>query len=241
MMSDMVGEVAFMGALDPELRQDLEQVSRSIPSDDGGGSSLLKVLMLGELIVSQGLDRVVEIGVYRGKLMLPLARLMSRLGRGEVVGIDPYSAQAAVQRDVEREGIDLVGWPDTVDWEGLHQEVLAAISHWGVEGHARLLRQRAEDAASSFAAAPIDILHVDGNHDRHAVTQDVELYLPYLRDSGYLVMDDITWPSVRPLYERLVREHELVFELVENGVHLWPQDGPNEFGVLRVRRQATTA
>lgn len=239
-MSEMPGAGALAGTLDLELRRDLEQVSRSIPSDEGGGSSLLKVLVLGELIVSQDLDRVVEIGVYRGKLMLPLARLMRRLGRGEVVGIDPYSAQAAIQRDVEREGIDLVEWPRSVDWEGLHQGVLDAISRWGLEGHARLLRQRAEDAAPGFAASPIDILHVDGNHDREAVTEDVELYLPYLRDGGYLVMDDIAWPSVRPLYERLVREHELVFELVENGLYLWPQDGPNEFGVLRVRKQVPT-
>lgn len=240
-MSDVPGSAILAGSLDPEMRRDLEQVSRSIPSDDGGGSSLLKVLVLGHLIASEGLDRVVEIGVYRGKLMLPLARLMRLLGRGEVVGIDPYSAEAAIQRDVEREGINLVEWPSTVDWEGLHQEVLDAISRWGLEGHARLLRQRAEDAAGSFASAPIDLLHVDGNHDREAVTQDVELYLPYLRDGGYLVMDDVAWPSVRPLYERLVREHELVFELVENGVYLWPHDGPNEFGVLRVRKQAAAA
>lgn len=199
---------------------------------------MLKVLLLAELIVSRQLERIVEIGVYRGRLMLPLGRLMARLGRGEMVGIDPYAAEAAVQRDVEREGIDLVEWPTTVDWEGIHREVTGAIARWSMEGHARLIRQRAEDAAPSFAERPIDLLHVDGNHDLAAVTRDVELYLPYLRDGGYLVMDDIAWPSVRPVYERLAEEHEVLFALVESGVFLWPAEGGNEFAVLRVRKGA---
>jgi hypothetical protein len=226
----------FGGALDPELRRELAEVSRSVPSDDGGGSSLVKVLLLAELIVTERLERIVEIGVYRGRLMLPLGRLMTRLGRGEMVGIDPYSAAAAVQRDVERESIDLVKWPNTVDWDGLHREVVEAISRWGLERHARLVRERAEDVSRCFAEHPIDLLHVDGNHDLAAVTRDVELYLPYVTDGGYLVLDDITWPSVRPIYERLLGEHELLFSLVENGVFLWPQDGANEFAVLRVRK-----
>jgi hypothetical protein len=228
------------GALDPDLRRDLAEVSGSVPTDGGGGSSLLKVFVLAELIVSRQLTRVVEIGVYRGRLMLPLGCLMARLGRGEMIGIDPYSAQAAVQRDVEREGIDLVEWPSSVDWEGLYREVTEGIARWGLEGHTRLIRQRAEDAAASFAETPIDLLHVDGNHDFAAVTRDVELYLPHLRDGGYLVMDDIAWPTVRPVYERLVQEHELVFDLVENGLQLCPDDGVNEFGVLQVRKPAAT-
>jgi hypothetical protein len=222
--------------LDPELRRQLEQVSASIAVDDGGGASLLKVFLLAELIVGEEMNRVVEIGVYRGRLFLPLGRLMAQLGRGEMVGIDPYAAAAAVQRDVEREGIDLVAWPTTIDWEGLHGEVAAAIERWDMGTHARLIRERSEDVAGHFAEHPIDMLHVDGNHDREAVTGDIERYLPHLRDGGLLVMDDIAWPSVRPVYEQLVDEHELLFSLVENGLYLWPDGGANDFAVLRVRR-----
>lgn len=209
-------------------------MSESIPVDDGGGSSPVKVLLLAEMIIAENLHRIVEIGVYRGRLMLPLARLLSRLGRGEVVGIDPYSAEAAVQLDVEREGIDLATWPETIDWEGIHQEVREAISRWELESSARLLRMRSEEAVGSFADAPIDMLHVDGNHDRAAVTADIELFLPHLRDGGLLVMDDISWPSVRPLYQELADRHEVVFSLVENGLYVWPEGGPNDFAVLRI-------
>jgi hypothetical protein len=227
---------ALGSQLDPELRRDLEAVSRSIAVDDGGGSSLIKVFLLAELIVKGNLTRIVEIGVYRGRLFLPLARLMARLGRGEMVGIDPYAAAAAVQRDVEREGIDLIEWPNTIDWDGLHGEVVAAIGRWDMGAHARLIRARSEDVAERFADAPIDMLHVDGNHDRAAVSRDLERYLPRMSEGALLVMDDIAWPSVRPLYEQLVDEHELLFSLVENGLYLWPEGGANDFAVLRVRR-----
>jgi predicted O-methyltransferase YrrM len=227
---------ALGGQLDQELRRDLEEVTRSIAVDDGGGASVLKIFLLAELIVAEQLTRIVEIGVYRGRLFIPLARLMSRLERGEVVGIDPYSADAAVQRDVQRAGIDLIEWPTTIDWDGLHREVTQAIERWDLAGHARLIRQRSEDAADGFADTPIDMLHVDGNHDRDAVVSDLERFLPHLKDGGLLVMDDIAWPSVRPLYENLAREHELLFSLVESGVYLWPAGGANDFAVLRVRK-----
>jgi hypothetical protein len=222
--------------LDENVRRDLETVSASIPVDDGGGASLLKIFLLAELIVAEKLTRIVEIGVYRGRLFLPLGRLMARLGRGEMVGIDPYSADAAVQRDVELEAIDLVRWPSTIDWETMYREVSDGIGRWKMGKSARLIRKRGEETADLFADATIDLLHVDGNHDREAVTRDVELYMPHLRDGGYLVMDDIAWPSVRPVYEELQRRHELVFELVEKGLHLCPQGGANDFAVLRVRK-----
>lgn len=224
----------FGNGLDPALRDRLAAISDSVPVDDGGGSSLLKVFVLAELIVAQDLGTIVEIGVYRGRLFLPLAGLMATLGRGTMIGIDPYSAGAAVQTDVERAGIDLVAWPETVDWEGIHDEVRAGMARWETEAHSQLLRARSEEVAADFAARPIDLIHVDGNHDRAAVTRDIDLFLPHMKPGGILVMDDIAWPSVRPVFEQLCEEHELLFSLVETGVYLWPAGGPNDFAVLRV-------
>lgn len=221
--------------LDPELRRDLAAVAESVPLDLGGGATSLKIFLLAELIIARGLSRIVEIGVYRGRLFLPLARLMTRLGRGEMIGIDPYSAAAAVQRDVQLTGIDLVSWPETVDWEGLHGEVLAGIERWDLGERAHLIRARSEDVAQDLANVPIDLLHVDGNHDREAVNRDLELYLPLMREGGILVMDDVGWPSVRPLFEQLAEEHQALFRMTESGVFLTPSAGGNDFAVLELR------
>jgi predicted O-methyltransferase YrrM len=217
------------------IRESLEKVCESIPIDVGGGASLLKVLVLADLIVANDLSRVVEIGVYRGRLFLPLARLMSLLERGEVVGIDPYCEVAAVQRQAKTRGLDLREWPKSVDWEGLHRLLLDGIDRWGVQGHARLIRKRSRQAAESFAGEPIDLLHIDGNHDHDAVVADVELFLPRMSERGILVLDDISWPTIRPVFETLLREHELLLSIIEKGVSLWPSDIPNDFAVLRLR------
>ena len=220
--------------LDPALRERMMAISAGVPVDEGGGSSLIKVFLLAELIVAERLETIVEIGVYRGRLFLPLAGLMAGLERGTMIGIDPYSPAAAIQTDVEREGIDLVAWPETVDWEGIHEEVRAGMRRWETEAHSELLRARSEDVAADFAARPIDLMHVDGNHDRAAVTRDIERFLPHMKPGAILVMDDIAWPSVKPVFDELCEEHQLLFSLVETGVCLWPQGGPNEFAVLRV-------
>jgi hypothetical protein len=223
-------------ALDPGLREELAAVGASVALDEGGGATSLKVFLLAELIITRELHRIVEIGVYRGRLFLPLARLISQLGRGEVVGIDPWSAAEAVQHDAELPEIDLVAWPETVDWDGIYEDVRAGMRRWEVEDRARLLRARSEDVAGEFEGAPIDLLHVDGNHDREAVARDLDLYLPLMRDGGLLVMDDVGWPSVRSAYEELAERHQPLFRITESGAFLTPADGGNDFAVLQVRQ-----
>jgi predicted O-methyltransferase YrrM len=226
---------AFGRQLDPMMRESLEEVCESIPVDEGGGASLLKVLVLADLIVANDLSRIVEIGVYRGRVLLSLGRLMSLLERGEVMGIDPYCEAAAVQRQAKTQGLDLREWPKSVDWDGLHRSLLDGFDQWGLQGHARLIRKRSRHAAASFAGEAIDLLHIDGNHDHDAVVADVELFLPHMSERGILVLDDVSWPTIRPVFETLLREHELLLSIIEKGVNLWPSDVPNDFAVLRLR------
>jgi hypothetical protein len=221
--------------LDPALRDHLIAISDSVPVDEGGGSSLVKLFLLAELIINEELETIVEIGVYRGRLFLPLAGLMTALGRGKAIGIDPYTVADAVQNDVKREGLDLVTWPETIDWEGIHDEVRGGMARWETEAHSELLRARSDEVTDHFSAGQIDLIHVDGNHDMAAVTRDLELFLPLMKPGGILVMDDIAWPSITPVYERLVEEHELLFSLIETSVYLFPRGGANDFAVLRVK------
>ena len=220
--------------MDPALRAEIARVCSSIPIDVGGSASLLKSLVLGDIIVTKKLVRIVEIGVYRGRLMLPLAVLMKALGRGEVVGIDPYTAADAVQTDDHQVAIDLKAWPATVAWDDIHDSVVEAIASNGLEDRARLIRSRSQDVAHDFAPGTIDLLHVDGNHDEAAVSRDVELYLPKISAGGFIVLDDVSWPSVRTAYDRLAAEHELVFELIDRPEFGFADDGWDDFAVFRL-------
>ncbi|MBS1675768.1 MAG: class I SAM-dependent methyltransferase [Actinobacteria bacterium] len=227
--------------LEPTLREDLAAVTELVPLDEGGGATALKVFLLAELILNRDLSRIVEIGVYRGRLFLPLARLMFWLQRGEMVGIDPWSAEAAVQHEAALPGIDLVEWPATIDWAGMHADVQRHIERLGIGERARLIPQRSEDVdlAAEFGDAPIDLLHIDGNHDREAVRQDLDRFLPYMREGSILVMDDIGWPSVRNIYEEVATEHQVLFRITEGSVLLTPTSGGNDFAVLELRPKST--
>jgi Methyltransferase domain len=224
--------------VDAQLRAEMRVIQDELPVDTGGGASLTKALVLADLIVAHDLRTVVELGVYRGRLLLPLGRLLTGLGRGEAIGIDPYSAQAAVQTDAHDAGVDLTAWPLEQNWDGLHDGVLAAVDRWGIGEHTRLLRARSQDVASRFAPRSIDLLHVDGNHDAAAVTADLDAYLPAVRLGGFVVLDDASWASVRPHSRRLTDEQRLVFSLFDLGATLDDASG-NDFAVFQMVNEPT--
>ncbi|HEX2071346.1 MAG TPA: class I SAM-dependent methyltransferase [Thermoleophilaceae bacterium] len=225
---------ALAGRSLPEaLREELSELNATIPVDEGGGASALKVLVIADAIAANDLERVVEIGVYRGRLLLPLGLLMRRLGRGEAIGIDPYSATAAAQSDPHGRSIDLAAWAAGVDWNGIHEDVLMRIEALGLDRHCRIVRKRSEEAAPDFSAASIDVLHVDGNHDRAAVERDVALYLPKVRPGGFVVMDDAAWPSIRPVCARLADEHQMVLQLYD-GSGVLDGVGGNDFAIFQL-------
>jgi Methyltransferase domain len=219
--------------VEPQLRAEMRRVQDERPTDSGGGATLTKVLVLADLIVAHDLRAVVELGVYRGRLLLPLGRLLAGLGRGEAIGIDPYSAQAAIQTDAHSAQVDLAAWALEQDWERLHAGVAAAIDRWQLGGYTRLIRERSLDAASRFGQQSIDLLHVDGNHDAAAVAADVEAYLPAMRQGGFVVLDDASWASVLPQIQRLTAEQRLIFRLFDLGFTL-DQHGGNDFAVFQI-------
>jgi len=171
--------------LDTELRRQIAVTVDSIQLDGGGGASLLKSYLLANLIVAEPINRVVEIGVYRGRLLLPLALAIKWGGSGEVVGIDPYSAAAVVQNDDHNVGIDLQDWPSTVEWDALYEDVCHRISVLGLDKNCCVLRARSADVATRFPKGSIDLLHIDGNHDRIAVERDLAL-LASRRPPGWI-------------------------------------------------------
>jgi hypothetical protein len=211
----------------------------SVELDAGGGATLLKALMLADLIVERPVLRAVEIGVYRGRLLLPLALVMKWRGTGDVFGIDPYSVTSARQCDEHEVGIDLRNWPDTVDWDGLYDEVSRSISLLHLGSYCHLVRARSADAAQQFPLGSIDLLHIDGNHDRAEVAHDAELYLPRVSAGGYVVLDDPSWSSVRPVMEALSAHHELLFRLFDGKGIATDGVGGNDFALFRLCQDST--
>ena len=73
---------------------------------------------------------------------------------------------------------------------------------------------------TSKKAAPligtIDMLHIDGNHEPHVAEQDVRLYLPKVRQGGYIWFNDAQWHTLQPAIDLLSLSCDVV-DSVDNG------------------------
>lgn len=217
---------------DEELYSDIEEMLDRIPIDLGGGCSVSKAYLFAWLIRRYDLKRTVDIGVYRGRSLFPQALAHSRFTGGVVYGVDPYSASEAREEDLyethdkDKEAINR--FVEQTDWEALCQEVASMRDDLGYADHCVLLRKTSADAAAFFEENDIsfDMVHVDGNHDTEKVMEDVALYLPRLQENGFMVLDDLSFESVRPAYDELNARTTLVYERTD-------QDNANDFAVFR--------
>ncbi|MFN8104089.1 MAG: class I SAM-dependent methyltransferase [Acidimicrobiia bacterium] len=191
----------------------------AVPIDYGGGSSITKALVVADLVLEHGLETYVEIGVYKGRSLLPIGALFAALGRGTAFGIDPYSLAEAMQDDLdhfpEETAKAVNDFVRSQDWDAMHDGVVDLIGTLGCGDHCEIVRSTSADAVARFADASIGVLHIDGNHDTDSVRADVDAYRPKLSAGAFVVLDDASWPSVRPVHADLCEAGERVFELLD--------------------------
>ena len=173
-------------------------------------SSDLKARVLAHLILKHNLKRAVEIGVYHGSSLLPQAVGQAYIG-GVAIGIDPFSAIEAAQLENEELLEPVKDIVNRIDWEDLYRKVHVLISRHGLTNSCKILRMTA-DAAAQLVPPELDLIHIDGNHDRAKVLADLGTYVPKLRTGGFLVVDDIGWPTINPEYVKLRKRMKVIFE-----------------------------
>ncbi len=132
----------------------------------------MKALTFADLIVTQGIRDAVEIGVYRGRSLLPVAAMLKLVGGGKVIGIDPWSAEEAMQHDEHEAGEAVREFAATHPWEETYQRVVQAIEILELGGHCELRRLGSEAAAPGVPERSVGLVHIDGNHERAAVERD---------------------------------------------------------------------
>ena len=155
-----------------------------------GWCSPEKATALIETIVSRKPQLCVEIGVFGGSSLLPQALALKHNGSGKIIGIDPWTKDAALESMVAAEHRD---WWSKLNLESVYQHCCAHIRHQQVEAFVELRRIKAEDAAAAFEDNSIDMLHIDGNHSEEPACRDVDLYLPKVKTGGILFFDDVHW------------------------------------------------
>jgi predicted O-methyltransferase YrrM len=177
-----------------------------------GWCSHAKASILIDIIQKSGATKIVEIGVWGGKSLVPMAYALKVQGKGKIYGIDPWDNGESIvgmMSDANR------SYWAVVDHESVYQSLLQNLDRFELKDQVELIR------ASSASAPPItdiDLLHIDGNHSDVTSYIDVTKWVPLVKPGGWIIVDDISWyedgkftqaASVKWLDERCQRIGEI--------------------------------
>ena len=165
----------------------------AVPGDYGGGCPVDKAEIMARSIIDNNFTCVVDIGVWKGRSLISLA-MGTLVTKGRAYGIDPYTRENMLENDAPNHVMQtLPSFASGVSWEEVYRGVKQLFASYP---HVAIVRKTAEDAVGDIPE-PIDLLHIDGNHDRIFVEKDIRLYVPKVKEGGWIVMDDTDWDSVR--------------------------------------------
>jgi predicted O-methyltransferase YrrM len=123
---------------------------------------------------------ILEIGTFKGKSTVVLAKAALAAGGGRVVAVDPFvlagaGGPAAALADL-RDTLQLHGVADHVEFHQTYAATLAR--NWN---------------------RPIRLLWIDGNHTYAAAKSDFDLFLPFLADGAIVALHDVLNVAEGPL------------------------------------------
>lgn len=139
-------------------------------------------------------ERVVEVGVYLGKLTGYLARNTT----ATIWAVDHWRGPAA--------------YPGTglVVNEKTERKFLRRLAPWIQEGRVVVVKMESTAAAAALLEAhgPVfDLVFIDGAHDYDSVRADILAWRPCVRAGGILCGHDFNWEGVRKAVSELVPDY----------------------------------
>lgn len=149
-----------------------------------------KALLLYSLIREHKPLKVVEIGIYGGRSIIPIAAALRDNGAGEVWGIETWSGAEAT---THRTSVDNDCFWMGIDFPKIKGAFLEFVLRHRLHDTIRLVEASSDRCGALFDR--IDMLHIDGSHSTYAAAQDVVTYLPKVPSGGIVIYDDINWPT----------------------------------------------
>lgn len=150
-----------------------------------GWCPLQKALELAATVVALRPKICVEIGVYGGKSLLPIALACESVRAGVVIGIDPWSPAASAEGYTGENAT----WWGRLDHEGILKSFFANVDRLGLKDRVAVERAKSDDA---LLPPTIDLIHLDGQHTEQAI-RDVKRFCSNVRLGGIAVLDDLEW------------------------------------------------
>ncbi|HEX2579484.1 MAG TPA: class I SAM-dependent methyltransferase [Rhabdochlamydiaceae bacterium] len=130
----------------------------------------------------------VEIGVFTGSSLLPVAATLKYLRLGKVYGIDAWSNEEAVKYMPPQDAN--YTWWSKVDMLAAKKASFNLIRLWKMNPYCTLIHAPSEMGVN-YVPNKIDFLHLDGNFGEAGTLLDVQLFLPKVRSGGYILLSNL--------------------------------------------------
>lgn len=163
-----------------------KQIEELLPKMHGWATPQ-KGCTLAALVFALRPQTVVEIGVWGGRSLVPMALALNEIGAGKAIGIDAWNTQASLDQMADEANRK---WWASIDYRQPYDDLLKHIAELKLEHVIKLARSNSDDFEPPER---IDILHIDGNHDGDHPLRDAQRYASKVTPGGIVILDDLDW------------------------------------------------
>lgn len=186
-----------------QAQQSKDKLSELIPMMEGW-LTVERAYEMYELVRSLEPKVMVEIGVFGGRSLVTQGLALKDLGHGHIYGIDPWKKETALSE------VDLAqaAWWQTIDFHKIHSACIDKIWELELDEYITVIRSASHHCHQIIPS--IDIIYIDGSHTETSSCRDVTLYLPKVKQNGYIWFDDCDWGTTQPALAMLDLKCKLV-------------------------------
>lgn len=152
-----------------------------------GWCSEKKATTLAAIVIAMQPEISLEIGVFHGRSLLPMALAHQFNGKGRVIAVDPWLAGCSVAGQTNP--LDVEYWKR----QDMHEEAYASFKRQvhalGLGNVVEIQRMHSDEFDPPEG---IGNLHIDANHGEQAII-DFQRYAPKVKLGGFLIADDLNW------------------------------------------------
>lgn len=162
-----------------------------------------RAVVLSDLVFEHGWEDGVEVGVFKGQT---LGYVLAHNPELAMVGVDTWAAGDPAldpPQDARRTSRD-TGYRSYADedMQAVFAQACGVASMY--PGRCTLIRAPSVVAARDFPVWSVDFVFIDGDHTEQGVRDDIRMWFPAIRRTGWLLGHDSGYPSVRRAIDDLV-------------------------------------
>ena len=173
-----------------------------------GWCSSEKALLMMDIVKENKCQYCIEVGVFSGMSLLPIAKALQYNGSGTVFAIDAWDPFEAINGFSSSDPNYI--WWSQLDFNYFYEHTKDLVSKNKLNNFCNIIKQPSHNAAGLFIDETIDFIHLDGNHNEECAFQDVIDYFPKVKNGGYILLNDPNWLSMKRSLVFLLERAELV-------------------------------